>query len=83
MIELLPKLLDVAKTPYGHFTVLKAIIYCDVKDDQKQIAAALAGHFVALGTNVIGARTVESIMQLYPHSLTKSLKAEFYGTPNN
>ena len=31
------------------------------------------------GTNNIGARTVESIVQLYPSILTKPLKAEFYG----
>jgi hypothetical protein len=40
---------------------------------------ALKGHFVSLGTNTIGARTVESVMQLYPPSLTRSLKVEFYG----
>jgi hypothetical protein len=43
------------------------------------IVNALKGHFVALGTNVIGARTTESILQLFPKKLTKALKAEFYG----
>lgn len=43
------------------------------------IAAAVKGKFVSLGTNVIGSRTVESILQLYPQHLTRPLKAEFYG----
>ena len=71
--------MDIAKTPYGHFTVLKAITYCNRKEDQKLIASALKGKFVSLGSNVIGSRTVESILQLYPHGLTNGLKAEFYG----
>lgn len=79
LAELIPKVLDIAKTPYGHFTVLKAISYCDDKDDQKRLAAALSGHFVSLGTNVIGARTVETVLQLYSPTITRALKAEFYG----
>jgi len=77
--ELIPKVVEVAKTPYGHFTVLKAVTYCLDIADQKKIVSALSNHFVALGTNVIGARTVESVLQLYPSKLTKSLKSEFYG----
>ena len=68
-----------SKTPYGHFTILKAIGYCTSKADQKLIVKSLAGHFVSLGTNVIGARIVESVLQLYPHMITKSIRAEFYG----
>ena len=63
----------------GHFTILKAIAYCVALNDQKLIATALQGHFVSLGTNLIGARIVESILQLYPSKLTATLKAEFYG----
>ena len=63
----------------GHFTVLKIIAYCNAVADQAVIANALSGHFVSIGTNVIGARIVESILQLYPSKLTKPLKAEFYG----
>jgi len=77
--ELAGKIFEISKTPYGHFVVLKAITYCIKPEEQKKIASALQNHFVALGTNVIGARTVESIMQLYPANLTKALKAEFYG----
>jgi pumilio family protein 6 len=77
--ELSVKAYEISKTPYGHFTILKAITYCTRASDQRTIAAAFRGHFVALGTNVIGSRTVESIMQLYPAGLTRSLKAEFYG----
>jgi len=79
LAELVPKVLDIAKTPYGHFTVLKAISYCDDKDDQRRLASSLAGHFVSLGTNVIGARTVESVLHLYSPTITRALKAELYG----
>lgn len=79
LAELLEKARDIAKTPYGHFTVLKAITYCTRTADQRRITTALKGHFASLGCNVIGARTVESLTQLYPASLTRPLKAEFYG----
>jgi hypothetical protein len=58
---------------------MKAITYCTSADEQKRIASALSGHFVSLGSHVIGARTVESILQLYPPKLTRALRAEFYG----
>jgi hypothetical protein len=78
--ELLAKAFEISKTPYGHFTILKAISYCTSPEDQKRIAHAFQGHFVALGTNVIGARTVESICSLYPPKLTRPLRAEFFGS---
>lgn len=77
--SLAQKASEIAKTPYGHFTILKAITYCTRPADQKKLAAALKGHFVSLGGNVIGSRTVESILQIYPHAVTRGLKAEFYG----
>jgi pumilio family protein 6 len=77
--EMAPKVFEICKTPYGHFVVLKAITYCTAENDQKKIVSALKEHFVALGTNVIGARTVESILKLFHSKLTKQLKAEFYG----
>lgn len=48
--------------------------------EQKKIAAAFVGHFVSLGAHVIGARTVESILQIYAPKFTRGLKAEFYGS---
>lgn len=78
--ELVGKTVEIAKTPYGHFTILKAVSYCTKPEQQRKLINSLRGHFVALGTNVIGARTVESILQLYPHTLTRNLKAEFYGS---
>ena len=76
---LLPKAFEIAKTPYGHFTILKAITYCTGLKDQEKLVKALKSHFVSLGTNVIGSRTVESILQIYPITITKSLRSEFYG----
>ncbi len=79
LTSLCQKASEIAKTPYGHFTILKAITYCTRPADQKKIVASLKGHFVSLGGNVIGSRTVESVLQLYPHNITRNLKAEFYG----
>ena len=42
-------MLDLAKTQYGHFAVLKAITYCDGEKDKQSIANSLSGHFVSLG----------------------------------
>lgn len=77
--EMVPKMFEICKTPYGHFTVLKAISYCTVEEDHQKIVNALKKHFVSLGTNVIGARTVESMLKIFPSKLTRTLKAEFYG----
>jgi hypothetical protein len=83
LASLCAKASEIAKTPYGHFTILKAVTYCTRAVDQRKIVAALKGHFVSLGGNVIGSRTVESVLQLYPHTLTRNLKAEFYGQVNS
>jgi pumilio family protein 6 len=79
LAELTAKTVEIAKTPYGHFTILKAISYCTGASEQKKLCRSLKGHFVALGTNVIGARTCESLLVIYPSKLTRSLRAEFYG----
>ncbi|RYG70327.1 hypothetical protein EON64_00465 [archaeon] len=81
--DLLPKLHEVAKTPYGHFCVLKAIAYCTGQSMMKKIVTALQKHFVSLSTHAIGARTVESITQLYPLQIIKTLKGELYGKARN
>jgi pumilio family protein 6 len=77
--ELVIKLVEIAKTPYGHFAILKAITHCTEGYEQKKILQSLNGHFVSLGTNVIGARTVETLLQVLSPKLTCELKAEFYG----
>ncbi len=79
LTELLPKFIEISKTPYGHFAAIKAITHCLLLSDQRAMVSALTGHFVALGCNVIGARIVESVLQFFPLSLTRTLKAEFYG----
>lgn len=79
LTDLLPKLHEIAKTPYGHFTILKAIAYCNQPSPMKKIVSALQKHFVSLSTHVIGARTVESVTQLYPPTIVRPLKAELYG----
>lgn len=56
--ELVQKASEICKTPYGHFAFLKAISYCTDATDRKKLCSSLAGHFVALGGNIIGARTV-------------------------
>ena len=77
--EMLEKASEIAKTPYGHFTILKAISYCTGASHQRRICGSMKGHFVALGTNVVGARVCESLLVMYPPALVRVLKAEFYG----
>eukprot|EP01041_Mallomonas_annulata_P002566 gene2567-5009_t len=77
--ELLTNIIDICKTPYGHFAVLKAISYCTESHEQKKLVTALSNRFVSLAGHSIGARTVESILTLLPPKLTKPLRAEFYG----
>lgn len=77
--ELSPKAAELAKTPYGHFVLLKCVNYCTTESEQSKIVKSLQGHFVSLGTNVIGARLVETILSKFPAKLVRPLKAEFYG----
>jgi hypothetical protein len=77
--ELLPKFYEIAKSPYGHFTILKMITYGNTPEFMKKICQGLKHHFVSLGIHSIGARTVETVLQLYSSSYTKHLKAEYYG----
>jgi len=49
LARLCEKASEVSKTPYGHFTILKAITYCTNTADQRKIAASLRNHFVSLG----------------------------------
>jgi hypothetical protein len=79
LAELSPKLYEIAKAPYGHFTVLKLITYGNTPNFMKKISQGLKTHFVSLGIHSIGARTVETVLQLYPAAYTKHLRAEFYG----
>lgn len=79
LTELLSKFYEIAKAPYGHFTILKMITYGNKSEFMKKISQGLKSHFVSLGCHAIGARTVETVLQLYPTIYTKHLKAEFYG----
>ena len=76
--ELALKMVEISKTPYGHFCVLKAIAYCSEDEEKSKIVSSFKGSFRSLCRNVIGARAVESLLQLYSPSLVKDLRAEFY-----
>ena len=77
--ELYPKLMEIAKTPYGHFIILKIIQSTHVYADQNRLIHALSKHLIALGSNVISARIIEAIFHYYPTKLVQVLRAEFYG----
>jgi hypothetical protein len=53
LARLCEKASEVSKTPYGHFTILKAITYCTHAADQRRIAASLKNHFVSLGMRMM------------------------------
>jgi ABC-type bacteriocin/lantibiotic exporter with double-glycine peptidase domain len=53
LARLCEKASEVSKTPYGHFTILKAITYCTHAGDQRKIAASLKNHFVSLGMRMM------------------------------
>jgi pumilio homology domain family member 6 len=79
--ELCKKAVDVSKAPYGHFAILKALTYCKSAEEQAMIVKALAGHYLSLGCNAIGARVVESMYasELLTTAQKCTLNAEFYG----
>lgn len=82
LVELCKKAADIAKTPYGHFTILKAINYCIDRDEQELLYKAFVGHYLSLSCNAIGARTIESLFVAFPNEFVNHMKAEIYGKVN-
>lgn len=75
------KIADIAKTPYGHFVVIKAISYGTTKEEQNMLVNGFQHHYVSLATNAIGARIIETMFQEYQGSpeLLQHMWNEFLG----
>ena len=75
-----PVFLELCKSQYGHFVVLKAIKYGHTdKDCVAAIVKALRNHMSKLCVHGIASRVVESIFQTLPSKQTAALKQELYG----
>lgn len=73
------QLVELAKSQYAHFVVLKAIKYCQPPDCVSLILKALKGSMAKLAIHAVGSRVVELLFQTYPPKQTAILKQEFYG----
>lgn len=74
------RFIELAKSQYAHFVVLKMIKH-SVKDDEsiRLIVKTLKGHITKLAVHAVGARVVELLFATFPAKTTTKLKFEFYG----
>ncbi|GAX12303.1 pumilio homology domain family member 6 [Fistulifera solaris] len=70
--------LELCKSQYAHFLVLKVIKYCH-KEHSEQILKAFRGHMSKLAVHAVGARVLESLFNTFTPKQTAFLKQEFYG----
>jgi pumilio family protein 6 len=73
-------LVELAKSQYAVFCVLKAIKYCHTDAAcVKMIVKALKGHMAKLAAHAVASRAVESLFLTMTAKQTVMLKQEFYG----
>lgn len=73
-------LVELSKSQYAHFVVLKAFKYCHTdKECTPMIVAAFKGHMTKLAVHATASRVVEALFQTYSPRETAVLKQEFYG----
>lgn len=73
-------MVELCKSQYAHFVVLKAVKYCHTdKDSVHMITTALKGHVAKLAVHATASRVVESLFQTLTPKQTAVLKQELYG----
>lgn len=71
---------ELSKSQYAHFVVLKVFKYCHQdKDCVPLIVGALKGSMAKLAVHATASRVVEALFQTFPPKDTAVLKQEFYG----
>eukprot|EP00551_Chaetoceros_affinis_P006113 CAMPEP_0203670650 /NCGR_PEP_ID=MMETSP0090-20130426/6661_1 /ASSEMBLY_ACC=CAM_ASM_001088 /TAXON_ID=426623 /ORGANISM="Chaetoceros affinis, Strain CCMP159" /LENGTH=636 /DNA_ID=CAMNT_0050535557 /DNA_START=100 /DNA_END=2010 /DNA_ORIENTATION=- len=72
-------IVELAKSQYSHFVVLKMIKYC--KDDKSVnfLVKSFKGHINKLAVHAVGARVIELLFATLPPKFTSKLKLEVYG----
>mmetsp|Transcript_11778 Transcript_11778/g.22042 ORF Transcript_11778/g.22042 Transcript_11778/m.22042 type:complete len:598 (+) Transcript_11778:112-1905(+) len=73
-------IVELSKSQYAHFVVLKMIKYCAKDDDLIcLIVKVLKRNIAKLAVHAVGARVVELLFSTFPPKRTANLKLEFYG----
>jgi pumilio family protein 6 len=73
-------LVELSKSQYAHFCVLKAVKYCHTDPAcVKLFCKAFKGHMAKMATHAVASRVVESLFTNIPAKQTVILKQEFYG----
>jgi pumilio family protein 6 len=76
--ELHPHLVELSKSQYAHFTVLKLIKYCKDKESLEIIVKSFRGEIPKLAVHAVASRVIEALFLAHPKQ-TAVLKQEFYG----
>jgi pumilio family protein 6 len=76
--ELSSNMIELCKSQYAHFVVLKAVTYCKSPECIKIVVDGLKRHFAKLAVHATASRVVECILDKHPKQ-TAVLKQEFYG----
>jgi len=73
-------MVELCKSQYAHFVVLKVIKYCHTDDEAvKRLTTALQGHMAKLAVHATASRVVEALFQTLSPGQMARLKQEFYG----
>lgn len=73
-------LVEMAKSQYAHFCVLKAIKYCHSDPaNAKLFCKAFKGHMPRMATHSVASRVIESLFAALSTKQTAMLKQELYG----
>ncbi|CAM9394427.1 unnamed protein product, partial [Phaeothamnion confervicola] len=77
--ELEGHLVELSQLQYAHFIVVKLLTYVKQPADRRRVLKDLRGHVVKLAAHSIGARIIETALQLLPSSAAAGVRAELYG----
>jgi pumilio family protein 6 len=80
LCEVTGNLVEMSKSQYAHFCVLKVIKYCHTDPAcVKLIVKAMKGNMAKLAAHAVASRVVESLFSNMTSKQTVMLKQEFYG----
>lgn len=72
-------IVELAKSQYSHFVVLKMIKYCKDEKSVQMLVKAFKGQINKLAVHAVGARVIELLFATLPNKSTMKLKLEVYG----
>ncbi len=77
--ELKGHIVDISKSKYGYFLVVKLIKQCRSKEEVTALVKELRGNMCRLSQHAVGGAVVQAALDNFPSSTSRLLRAELYG----